>query len=212
MAASCLKGLPRFTTLAALTALAAMATPFPAAHAAPGASREPIQLDAQSSELDYGNNQLLFRKVKISQGPMSISADSAHATGLDFENSHWVFQGNVHIVMAQGQLAADEADVTFEQKVLERALITGKPSTFEQREAVSGRRVQGHADSIDYDVSRGVIHFSHSAWLSDGQNEIRGDSLKYIVLERKMIADAADQNAQRVHITITPPAATPGKP
>jgi lipopolysaccharide transport protein LptA len=209
MAASSLK--PALL-VAALAVLAAPPGALRAAAAAVTASREPIQLDAQSSELDYGNNQLLFRKVKISQGPMSIAADTAHATGLDFENSHWVFQGAVHIVMQQGQLAADEADVSFEQKLLQRALITGKPSTFEQRDTVAGKHVQGHADSIEYDVGKGVIHFLHNAWLSDGQNEIRGESLKYIVLERRMIADAADQNAQRVHITITPPPAAPGKP
>ena len=204
MAASSLKALSlvAMLSLAAGPGLAALT-----------ASRDPISLDAQSSELDYGNNQLLFRKVKISQGPISISADSAHATGLDFENSHWVFQGNVHIIMQQGQLAADEADVAFEGKLLQTALITGKPSTFEQRDTTAGKRVQGHADAIEYDVSKGVVHFSHGAWLSDGQNEIRGESLKYILLERKMVADSADQSTQRVHITITPPpAAAPSKP
>ena len=192
--------------------LAAAALPC-AAQAAATASREPIQLEAAGPmELDYGNNQLLFRKVKISQGAMSIVADVARATGVDFDNSHWVFQGSVHIQMPQGQLAADSADVTFEQKLVQRALITGKPSTFEQRETVGGKRVQGHADSIDYDVSRGVIHFLHNAWLSDGLNEIHGESLKYFVLERKMVADSADQGSQRIHITITPPPAGPGKP
>jgi len=183
--------------------------------AAVTASREPIQLEAAGPmELDYGNNQLLFHKVKISQGAMSIVADVARATGVDFDNSHWVFQGGVRMVMTQGQLAADSADITFEQKLVERALINGKPATFEQREAVGGKRVQGHADSIDYDVSHGVIHFLHNAWLSDGPNEIHGESLKYFVLERRMVADSADQGAQRIHITITPPppAAVPPKP
>jgi lipopolysaccharide transport protein LptA len=184
-----------------------------AAPSAVTASREPIQLEAAGPmELDYGNNQLLFHKVKITQGAMSIVADMARATGVDFDNSHWVFQGGVHIVMPQGQLAADSADVTFEQKLVERAQIAGKPATFEQREATGGKRVQGHAESIDYDVTHGVIHFAHNAWLSDGLNEIHGESLKYFVLERRMVADSADQGSQRIHITITPPPAAPVKP
>ena len=184
-----------------------------AAAASVTTSREPIQLEAAGPmDLDSGNNQLLFRKVKISQGAMSIVADVARATGVDFDNSHWVFQGSVHIVMPQGQLAADSADVTFENKLVERALINGKPATFEQHDTAGGKRVQGHADLIDYDVSHGVIHFAHRAWLSDGLNEIHGESLKYYVLERRMVADSADQGAQRIHITITPPPATPGKP
>src|SRR5450631_3680496 len=127
--------------LAALCAAAALA-------AAP--TREPIQLDAQSSELDYGNNQLLFRKVRITQGAMSVAADQAHATGLDFDNSHWVFHGNVRIAVEQGQLSSDEADVTFEQKLLAKAVITGKPAAFEQHNPQNGRPVQGRAEVIDY--------------------------------------------------------------
>ncbi|MFI4891628.1 MAG: lipopolysaccharide transport periplasmic protein LptA [Steroidobacterales bacterium] len=200
MAASIHKALGLIATLSVLVA-------------APGAAftptQEPIQLDAQSSELDYGNNQLLFRKVKISQGAMSVAADQARATGLDFENSHWVFQGNVRIVMEQGQLSSDEADVTFEKKLLSKALITGKQAQFEQHNAASGKPVQGRADTIDYNISKGIVRLSGGAWLSDGQNEIRGESLKYNVAERKMIAESAEQNSQRVHITITPPPANP---
>ena len=139
---------------------------------------------------------------------MSVTSDQARATGLDFENSHWVFQGNVKIVMDQGQMASDEADVTFVKKLLTTALVTGKPASFVQETAASGKPVQGHADSIDYNVGKGIVRLSGSAWLSDGQNEIRGESLKYNVLDRKMVAEAADQNSQRVRITITPPPAS----
>jgi lipopolysaccharide export system protein LptA len=188
-----------------LAALAILWAPLAGAVTAAG---EPIHLDAQSSELDYGTNQLLFHKVKIAQGAMSVSADQAHATGLDFENSHWVFQGNVKVVMNQGEMSSDEADVTFAKKLLATALVTGKPASFVQNSAASGKPVQGHADTIDYNVGKNVVRLSGNAWLSDGQNEIRGESLKYSVLDRKMVAEAADQNSQRVHITITPPPAS----
>ncbi len=85
------------------------------------AEQQAISLDAQSSELDYKNNNLVFRKVRISQGAMSVAADQAQATGLDFENSHWVFRGNVKIGMEQGQLTADEANVTFAKKLIAKA-------------------------------------------------------------------------------------------
>jgi lipopolysaccharide export system protein LptA len=188
-----------------LAALAILCAPLAGAITPAG---EPIHLDAQSSELDYGTNQLLFHKVKIAQGAMSVSADQAHATGLDFENSHWVFQGNVKIVMNKGEMSSDEADVTFEKKLLATARVTGKPASFMQNSAASAKPVQGHADAIDYNVGKNVVRLSGNAWLSDGQNEIRGESLKYSVLDRKMVAEAADQNSQRVHITITPPPAS----
>ena len=91
-----------------LKAFALFALALPAAQAlAVQAEQQAIALDAQSSELDYKNNNLIFRKVRISQGNMSVAADQAQATGLDFENSRWVFRGNVKITMEQGQLTSD---------------------------------------------------------------------------------------------------------
>ncbi len=167
--------------------------------------RAPISLVAQSSEIDYRSNKLLFRKVKITQGSISVSADLAHATGLDFENSHWVFLGNVHVVVGQGELRSAEADISFAHKLLTRAIVTGTPAQFSQRDPKTGHLVQGHAQRIDYDIRQGIIRLSKDAWLSDGQNQIRGESLKYDIAARRVIAAAADQGKSRVRITITPP-------
>jgi lipopolysaccharide transport protein LptA len=170
------------------------------------AEQQSISLDAQSSELDYKNNNLVFRKVRIAQGNMSVSADQAQATGLDFDNSRWVFRGNVKITMDQGLLTSDEAEVNFVKKLLSKAVVNGKPAAFEQRIEKTGKLARGHADTIDYDVTKGVVHLSKNAWLSDGQNEMRGESLKYNVLAQTISAEAPEQGSQRVHIIITPPA------
>jgi lipopolysaccharide transport protein LptA len=185
----------------ALAALALQTAVCVAAHV----EQQAILIEAQSSEMDFKNNNLIYRKVRISQGTMSVAADQAQGSGLDFDNSHWVFRGNVKIAMQQGQLSSDEADITFTNKLLSKAVVNGKPAAFEQRLAKSGKLAQGHADSIDYDVIKGVVHFSKNAWLSDGQNEIRGESLKYNVLAQSVIAEASEQASQRVHIIITPP-------
>ena len=189
----------------ALLALFAPAVAAPAA-AALAAPQQTILVDAESSELDYKNNNLIFHKVRIAQGSMSVSADLAQATGLNFDNSHWVFRGNVKIFMEQGQLSSEEAQVTFAKKLLAKALVKGNPASFSQRLPKSGKLAQGRADSIDYDVTTGVVRFSKNAWLSDGQNEIRGDSLKYNMLAQNIVAEASEQGSQRVHIIITPPA------
>ena len=195
MAASTLKAF-------ALFALALSASQSLAAHV----EQQAISLDAQSSELDYKNNNLIFRKVRITQGDMSVAADQAQATGLDFENSRWVFRGNVRITMNQGQLTSEEAEITFAKKLLSKAIVNGNPAAFEQRIEKTGKLARGRADTIDYDVAKGVVHFFKNAWLSDGQNEIRGESLKYNVLAQNIVAESAEQGSQRVHIIITPPA------
>lgn len=173
----------------------------------------PILLDAQSTEVDYLKNELLFRKVKISQGGMSVSADQAQANGqstnLNFEDSHWVFRGNVKIAMDQGQLESDEADVTFVKNLLAKAIVTGKPAAFVQHDPKNGKPVQGHAELIEYDVDKATIMLSGNAWITNGPDDFRAETLKYNLLEKKMFANPSEQNSQRVHITITPPPPTP---
>src|SRR6202048_730740 len=195
MAASTLKAV-------ALFALALPASQAIAAHM----EQQAISLDAQSSELDYKNNNLIFRKVRITQGNMSVASDQPQATGLDFQNSHWVFRGNVKITMDQGQLTSDEAEITFAKKLLSKAIVNGNPAAFEQRIAKTGKLAQGRADTIDYDVAKGVVHLSRNAWLSDGHNEIRGEALKSKVVPQNIVAEASEQGSQRAHIIITPPA------
>ena len=185
-------------------ALSALVLPVSAVFAAK--VEQTISLDAQSFEMDLKTNNLIYRKVRIAQGDMSVTADQAQGSGLNFDNSRWVFRGSVRITMDQGQLTSDEAEITFAKKLLSKALVNGKPAAFEQRIAKTGKLAQGRADSIDYDVTKNVVHFSKNAWLSDGQNEIRGESLKYNVLAQNIVAESSEQGSQRVHIIITPPA------
>ncbi|MGA9025137.1 MAG: lipopolysaccharide transport periplasmic protein LptA [Steroidobacteraceae bacterium] len=192
--------------LASMAMIAAGSQALAAAAAAVKPAQQTIALDAQSSEFDFRNNNLVFHKVRIAQGPMSVAADQAQATGLDFENSHWIFRGNVVITLEQGELTSDSAEVTFARKLLAKAIINGNPAQFQQRVAKTGRLAQGRADLIEYDVGKGIVRLAKNAWLSDGQNEIRGESLKYNVLDQRILAEAAEQNSQRVHIIITPPA------
>jgi lipopolysaccharide transport protein LptA len=200
------------------TLLASAALMLPCAHAlgAAAAPAGPINLDAQSSELDLKTNNVYFRKVRIAQGADSVTADQGQATrealgSSGFDNSLWIFRGNVKITMEGGQLTADEAQINFAKKLLSKAVAHGKPAEFEQHLEKTGKVAHGHADDIDYDAAKGVVRLTKNAWLSDGQNEVRGESLKYNVIAQSIVADAVDQNSQRVHIIITP-TATPTKP
>jgi lipopolysaccharide transport protein LptA len=206
MAASSPKA-PILVLLAALLATASARAP----GASPGSAAGPITLDAASSELDLRTNNVFFRKVRIAQGPMSVTADQGQATreGLNsFDNSLWVFRGNVKITTDTGQLLADEAQIDFVKKLLSKAVAHGKPAEFEERIEKNGKVAHGHADDIDYDATKQIVHFTKNAWLSDGQNEVRGESLKYNMAAQSIIADAAEQNSQRVHIIIQPPPAS----
>jgi lipopolysaccharide transport protein LptA len=126
-----------------------------------------------------------------------------------FDNSVWVFRGSVKVTMDQGVLNSDEARVTFANKVLSYAVVTGKPATFQQKIAKSDKMAHGHADTIQYDVTKGIIHLNQDAFLDNGQYEVHGESLKYDVAKQVSSAEASEQGSQRVHIIITPPPKSP---
>ena len=113
---------------------------------------------------------------------MSVTADqgqaSREALSGNFDNSLWIFRGNVKITMEQGQLTADDATVNFVKKLLGKAVANGKPAQFQQLIEKTGKVAHGHADTIDYDASKGIVRLSKNAWLSDGQNEIHGEMLR----------------------------------
>jgi lipopolysaccharide transport protein LptA len=199
--------------------LAGALLPAPGARAAdaiPDFSGLPVSLDAASSEIDAKTNALVFKDVVISQGNMRVQAEHAHATGLNFANSRWDFEGNVRIDAEQhGNLHSDQAVVEFRDNHIARATISGKPAEFEQKRA-NDQVARGHADQILYDVNDGTVKLAQDAWLSDGQNEISGPLLVYNIREQHIQAvaspDAAAGSQQRVHISISPHAAGGGKP
>ena len=211
MAVSCLK----YLALCALMAPLALAN---AAAAAVARDREsPILLDAQSTSIDLKTNSAVFTKIRISQGGMSITADQGQASqqrsaDLYFQDNVWNFRGNVKITVEQGELFSDDAQITFVNNVLSKAVVNGKPAAFEQTVAKTGKLAKGNAETIDYDAAKHLVRFLKNAYLSNGDNEIRGQSLKYDVFGQKVIAEEAEQNSQRVHITITPPPKTAPPP
>jgi lipopolysaccharide transport protein LptA len=180
------------------------------------ASQEPIDVTAQYEEIDGKNKSIFLRKVRIAQGNMTLTADTGqvNGTGVEnaFDNSVWVFKGAVKVTMDQGVLNSDEARVTFSNKVLSNAVVTGKPASFQQKIAKTDKIAHGHADSIEYDVTKGIIRLTKDAFLDNGQFEVHGESLKYDVAKQVSSAEASEQGSQRVHIIITPPPKSPAKP
>jgi lipopolysaccharide transport protein LptA len=196
-----------------LLALLALLVPLAQAGAAPVTRdrQTPILLDAQSTSIDLKTNSAVFTKIRISQGAMSITADQGQASqqrsaDLYFENNVWNFRGNVKVIVEQGQLFSDDAQITFVNSVLSKAVVNGKPASFEQTLTKTGKPAKGSAQTIDYNAAKHLVRFSGNAYLSNGDNEIRRQSdLVYDIASQKVLAEETQQNSQRVHIIITPP-------
>lgn len=182
--------------------LAAAAT---ARAAPPLAADQPINLDAASSEVDYKTNTVVFKDVVISQGATRVQAEHARATGLDFANSKWTFEGKVRIEAEQrGNLRSDSAVVEFRDNHIARATVTGKPAEFEQQRVGSDEMARGHADEIVYDVGEGTVRLTSDAWLSNGQSSVSGPLLVYNIRAQRVQAEGSSDAQGRVRFTISP--------
>jgi lipopolysaccharide transport protein LptA len=194
MARSCHSLLLLAGALAAHTALLAQVS-----------STLPIKVDAASSEVDYKTNTLVFKDVTITQGTTKVQADRAHATGLEFANSKWSFDGNVRITAEPtGNLRSDTAVVEFRDNHITRATITGRPAQFEQMRPDTNQLAQGHANQIVYDMVAGTVVLTEDAWLSNAGKEISAPVLTYNVKEQNVKANT-DGTDKRIHITIGGP-------
>jgi lipopolysaccharide transport protein LptA len=169
----------------------------------------PISVEADSSDFDYRNGVLVFRRIRVTQGDASVAADLATATGLEFQNSEWQFDGSVRIVAEGGTLESDTAVVRFRDNEIAFAQVTGDPATFSQQRGE--QRAEGRAARIEYQLTTGRIRLTGGAWLSDGRNEITGSTLVYSMSEERIVAEAAEQGGEPVRITINPQS-PPGEP
>ena len=190
-------------------ALGALLAPLACANAAPatiGRDRQaPILLDAQSTSIDLKTNSAVFTKIRISQGAMSITADQGQASqqrsaDMYFENNVWNFRGNVKITVEQGQLFSDDAQITFINNELSKAVVNGKPASFEQtidQDREAGQRPRQHhrlrCDKASGAVLEGCV-FDQRGPRNTGQ------ALKYDIVGQKVVCRGSrTEFAARAH-------------
>lgn len=164
---------------------------------------QPISLDAESSVFDRQTNRVEFRRLTISQGDMSIRADEASATGLDFEEGEWQFSGNVSFTLESARINADSAVMTFVDNDLQTAELIGNPATLEDIGDPDVDPVRGGASRLVYDNAAQVMRMLDGAWFASGQNEFRGCDLIYDLEQEKLTSGSSDCG-EPVVITIVP--------
>ena len=174
---------------------------------APCANQE-IVLEAKPLEMDYRNNNAVLRDVVITQCGMRIQAAEANIKGgLNFEDSKWTISGDVRITAEGGSLSSDKAIVSFRNKLISAATITGTPAQFEQKRD-DGTTARGRANTIDYDTANGTVSFNTDAFLSYGRNEATGQQFVYNIRTQSLQQGQAKPGANigdgRVRFVIHP--------
>ena len=167
-------------------------------------SELPINLEAASSDFDYRNNTLLFRRVRITPGHDAGRSRRSARQRTRLRELGVEPVGLGADPRAGRPLESGEAEVTFRNNEISRAVIRGQPASFEQRLKDEQKLARGRASSIEYDVRAGTVRLSGNAWLTDGQNEIRGDTLIYDIGRQRIVGNPTGRDPGGVHITIKP--------
>jgi lipopolysaccharide transport protein LptA len=156
---------------------------------------------------DRQTNRVEFRRLTIAQGDMSISADEAVASGLDFEEGEWRLTGNVTLTLESARVRADSALMTFVDNELQTAELVGDPAILEDLGDPDADPetdpISGGATRLVYDNAAQVMRMLGGAWFASGQNEFRGCDLMYD-LEQEQLSSGSSECGEPVVITIVP--------
>ena len=143
-------------------------------------SADVLSSDFRSDTLDLSGN------VRVSQGPMSIEAQTAKARDVRGDTSRWTFETAVRIRSAEADLQSNVATAAFINGQINDARIEGSPARFEQIGASNNRQVRGRAGVIEYDFNTGVVKLTNQVWFSNGKDEFRGDVVIYNVRDERV--------------------------
>lgn len=166
--------------------------------------RLPWTIDSETMVFDGKTSTIIYTGLQFSQGAISIVADEGRATTREQENSIWQFSGNVVIDLNDGHIECEFAELRFAGSVLNNAIVTGKPATFELTRTDADDVTYAEAGNLKYDVVKGTIEFFDQATITESGNEISSNYLVYNILERRINADSSGVGEDRVRITYTP--------
>ena len=166
----------------------------------------PWTLDSETAVFDGKTSTYIYTGLRFSQGNISIESDEGRGTNGTENNRQYTFSGNVIITVNNGRIECDTADLYFTGSTLSSAVVTGSPAIYELRRDDADDVTHAEAGRLRYDVRAGVIEFSDNATITESGNQIASNYLLYNINERRIKADSAGTEEDRVRITYTPTA------
>jgi lipopolysaccharide transport protein LptA len=173
-----------------------------------GGQRDVLVFDFEAVTVDPSTDLFQARRPKIMQGNLSIEADEATGTSIDFsERSEWRFTGSVRIAVDTAVLEAASAVFTFEDGRLSYGELTGTPVRFSDFDKVRQTAIEGQAQQISYDAVVRKLRMTGDAWVQRGQTRVLGCDLNYdfAAAERDaglVVTSASDECADRFRVLI----------
>jgi putative transposon-encoded protein len=115
---------------------------------------------------------------------MLIKATRAQASGLvdfDYDNSHWVLSGKVHIEYEEFVMDAGSATVVFVDGLIRSIDVHGTPAKFSHAGKAAGQPYKGSSPSIAFEAVKRQVRFTGRSWYASGPFE--GNSDKPVIYE-----------------------------
>ncbi len=146
----------------------------------------PIEMEADTTGADARTGKVSFTNISIRQGPLSILANSAESSTLDFDDSTWTFQGNVKLTAPGSELEASRMTLRFVRKRIERATLAGSPLRY-TGSAESGTQVVARSANVAFarnaiasvSLEGSPIELSRAASADSKQMQGKANSMTY---------------------------------
>ena len=158
-----------------------------------------------SSILLAGLSCASFALPDDQQQPITIAADSATR---DERAGLTAYEGNVELTQGSLKITADLLTVTHDTSTANIIIATGNPATLTQQPEADQPAVNASAKRIEYARSENRVHLSDAARIEQDGAIVTGQTIDYLIDERRVRADSDNQDGgKRVEVVIPPQAA-----
>lgn len=132
--------------------------------------------------------------------PIHIEGDDAQ---IDQSNETIVYTGDVQVVQGTLRVKGDRLIVKINGDQVERITTIGSPARYAQQLEDDQGAVEAQAEKIIYHTSAERVYLNGSATLVQKGNELRGESIRYDIVNGKVDASAGT-NSGRVRMQLDP--------
>ncbi|HEX6929413.1 MAG TPA: lipopolysaccharide transport periplasmic protein LptA [Gammaproteobacteria bacterium] len=132
--------------------------------------------------------------------PLTVEAASMEA---DRGKEISVFTGNVRVDKGSIHIEADEVRLRAHEGEVQEGTLIGAPVKFRQQPD-DAPLVEGEARRIEYDAVNRVVVLTGGAWVRQGTDEVRGETIRYDLDGRKVLATSSETAPERVKLVFRP--------
>jgi lipopolysaccharide export system protein LptA len=146
---------------------------------------------------------LVFALPEDARQPIEIEADSVvvdETTGLN------VFSGDAEVKQGSLLLLADHIEVQTDNGEVVSMIAKGnqdKLAKYTQSQENQERFIEATAETIEYDVDKGMIFLQVNASLIQGFEYFSGHKLTYDINNNRVVGNSSEDGTQRVKFKIT---------